>query len=86
LFWIGVPLISKRALHLSEFKAESIFVPDVFLRRCPSSTTRRPMFVDCEKNALFIRNRSYEMISTAMDKYKMVLEVLQDMEIFGGTC
>lgn len=57
--------MSTRALHLREFSAVNTFVPAVFLRRCPSSTTSSPMFVASDNIAIFLRNKSYEMISTA---------------------
>ena len=58
LFWMGVAVIQSLASHGKDSRAVMVSDPEVFLSRCPSSTTRSATLCTLSKISAFIRNKS----------------------------
>ena len=62
---MGVAVIQSLASQANDSNAVKVKDPDVFFKRCPSSTTKSPTFLTFSKLSEVIRKRSYEIIKTS---------------------
>jgi hypothetical protein len=65
LFWMGVAVMHSLASQGKDSRAVIVRDPDVFLSRCPSSTTRSATLWTFLRIDAFVRNKSYDTMRTS---------------------